>query len=415
MLRLEVPVEPDGTRNCFYPSTTSPLYQEFLQNLPDDFELYAMPYFDKFTSWATYPDTPQGLNDMGAIATMACNAPCSILTCGDACPAGTSCINGDCYLPKTDCGVCPGEQICVAKPGKYSLCLTPCNGMCGEGTVNPDGSPGFCCNANIATTENQLAKAVYQVVQWNKVLGRNLFKGIVVDHEGSGYSRTTIATKMREACRFFNVNLLLGTTYDGSNIGSCVADLTATDDTRFDFACPEVYNLTTNCNDNGVNPWPKGTQLVDSYDKAPTIGGCTATPYPSTQSLYAQAWNSPNPAQTLWSGGSNGVNFGNIIKYGWNKLVLQNVADKIYPLLSVETSALSNITTCKYNQGGSGGPCGIPNAFGAWNTVQGSQEFIRFVKLFQSSLSNIFAPGSGNIPTENFGVFSFPIMPNTWF
>ena len=413
MLRLETPVEPDGTRNCFYPSLSSPIYTQFLKNLPDNFELYAIPYFDKFTSWAPYPDTPQGHADMGQLEFLACNSPCSVTPCGSACPAGYSCVNGDCYAPGNDCGTCAPQQSCFHKAGKYSLCLTPCNGMCAAGTVNPDGSPGFCCSG--ATTENQLAKAVYQVVQWNKILGRPLFKGLVVDHEGSGYSRATIASKMREACRYFGVNLLLGTTYDGSNIGACIADLTAIDDTRLDFAMPEVYNLTTRCNDNGANPWPKGTQLVDSYDKAPAIGGCTAMPYPSTQSLYAQAWGTPSPSQTLWSGGNSGVNFGNIIKYGWKKPVPQDVANRIYPLLSVETSAASGLQTCKYTQGGSGGPCGIPNAFGVWNTVQGAQEFIKFVQLFQSSLSDIFAPGSGVIPLQNFGIFSFPLMPSSWF
>ena len=410
MLRLEVPVENDGSRNCFYPSLSSPLYTEFLKNLPTDFELYAMPYFDKTTSWAAYPDNPVEQAALTALTYIPCNASCNTIPCdGVDCPAGFQCINGSCFQPNDQCGACPAGQTCLFGYGKkYPDCYTVCKGMCCEGTVDPSGA-GTCCNA---TCDNALARAVYQVKHWNQVLGRPLFKGLVVDQEGSGYSRTTIATKMREAMRFLGVNYLLGTTYDGSNISHCIADLTATDDTRFDFAMPEVYNLSTQCN-TGRNSWPPNTQLVDSYDKSPMLGGCNAIPYPSTNSLYTQAWKTANPAQSLWSG-LNGLNFETIIRYGWNKLVPQDVANRIYPLLSVETSAISPVQDCLY-PAGSGGPCGEPNALGLWNTVQGAQQFIQFVQLFQSSLSDIFMPGSGTIPAQNFGIFSFPIMPKAWF
>jgi hypothetical protein len=410
MLRLEVPVEFDGSRNCFYPSLSSPLYTEFLKNLPTEFELYAMPYFDKTTSWAAYPDNPVEQAALTALTYIPCNASCNTIPCdGVDCPAGFQCINGSCFQPNDQCGACPAGQTCLFGYGKkYPDCYTVCKGVCCEGTVDPSGA-GTCCNA---TCDNALARAVYQVKQWNQVLGRPLFKGLVVDQEGSGYSRTTIATKMREAMRFLGVNYLIGTTYDGSNISHCIADLTATDDTRFDFAMPEVYNLSTQCN-TGRNSWPPNTQLVDSYDKSPMLGGCNAIPYPSTNSLYAQAWGTANPAQSLWSG-LNGLNFKTIIRYGWNKLVPQDVANRIYPLLSVETSAISPVQDCLY-PAGSGGPCGEPAAFGLWNTVQGAQQFIQFVQLFQSSLSDIFMPGSGTIPAQNFGIFSFPIMPKAWF
>ena len=46
ILRLEDPLEDDGTPNCFYPSFNSVLFLNLLNNLPDDFELYAVPFMD---------------------------------------------------------------------------------------------------------------------------------------------------------------------------------------------------------------------------------------------------------------------------------------------------------------------------------------------------------------------------------
>lgn len=409
LLRVEIPVEPNGSRNCFYPALNSPLYTQLLVNLPTNFELYALPYFDPSISWAAYPDTASEIAELGSLATIPCTDTCNVTPCSGACPSGYQCVNGSCYTTSDQCGTCPSGQSCLlGYDKKYPGCLSSCKGSCCAGTVDPSGS-GNCCNA---PCDNALARAVFQVKKWNELLGRQLFKGIVVDQEGSGYSRAVIASKTREAIRTLGLNLLIGTTYDGSNIGRCIADLTATDDTKIDLAFPEVYNLTTQCNP-GKDPWPMNTQLVDSYDDSPTLSGCTVVPYPATNSLYAQAWKTTNPAQTLWSG-NNGVNFQSIIKYGWSKQVTQDVANRIFPLLSVETSPLSPVQTCMYPSD-AGGPCGVPNAFGVWNTVQGAQQFIQFVKLFQGSLSNIFLPGSGTIPTQNFSIFSFPIMPKAWF
>jgi hypothetical protein len=413
LLRLEVPVESDGTRNCFYPSTSSPIYTQFLQNLPTDFELYAMPYFDNTTSWLAYPDTPQGVADMGPLLTaMSCNAACKAPACTRDCPAGYQCVAGDCFMPSTQCGTCmPGQTCWQLVDAKYPKCLSECKGNCCAGTVDSNGF-GTCCDTDHC--DNALAKAVYQVAMWNTVLGRKLFKGIVVDSQSTGYPTATMMTRFREAMRHLNVSYKLGVTYDGSDIAKPVADLSATDDTRVDEAYPEVYNLTTQCNVNGQDAWPLNSQLVDSYYNS-KIGGCTTVPYPAgTSSMYAQAWKTSSPAQTLWNG--NGYqNFQTIMRYGWNRPgITQDIANRIFPLFSVETSPDSNITTCLY-PAGSDGDCGTPNAFGVWNTVQGAQEFIKFLKLFSSGVKTILPPGSGQIPLTNYGIFSFPIMPKSWF
>jgi hypothetical protein len=256
-----------------------------------------------------------------------------------------------------------------------------------------------------------MAKAVWLVKKWNDLLGRKVFTGIVVDAEGTGWGADVTMRYTRAAMRQLGVNYKLGTTIDGSRVGGAIDLLTRTDDTRADEMYPEVYNLTTDCNKSNL-PWPVGTQLVDSY-YAPTIGGCATLPYPAANSIYAQAWKTSNPAQTLWNG--NGVqNFYTILKTNWGRTVLtQDVANRIFPLLSVETSDDSNVNTCSYPAGNSG-TCGIPNAFGVWNTVQGAQQFIQFINLFSQNMQSVLGPGSATIPITNFGIFSFPIMPKSW-
>lgn len=412
LLRLEVPVESDGTRNCFYPSLTSPMYTEFMKNLPDDYELYAMPYFDSTTSWLTYPDTPQGTQDMGPLLTaIPCNASCVAPKCPPSCPSGYQCVAGDCFQPATGCGTCqPGQTCWLGFGAKYPKCLNECKGTCCAGSVDPQHGLGTCCNSQYC--DNQLAKAVYQVKKWNDVMGRPLFKGLVVDKESAGYAPSTISTRFRAAMRQLGVSYKVGVTYDGSSIATSLADLSATGDNRIDEAYLEVYNLTTQCNP-GKDPWPVNSQLVDSY-AFPNIGGCKTVPYPpGTNSIYAQAWNSPTPAQTLWNG--NGYqNFQTIMNYGWKKPGLtQDLANRIYPLFSVETSPDSNVNTCWY-PAGSNGTCGTPAALGLWNTVQGANEFKKFIGLFQAGLESILPPGSGQIPAANYGIFSFSLMPKAW-
>jgi len=415
LLRVEYPVNDKGVPNCFYPSKTNSLYTELLQYIPEGVTMYAMPYIDRADPWLKYPDTPDGQAFM-TTQQIPCNMACGSPPCKSPCPAGYECHNGDCWMPQADesCGWCGPTQKCYQNPGaKSPKCITLCDaGMCCANSLYK--GLGLCCDPNYpdVTCSNDFAKAVYLVKQWNDLMGRELFTGIVIDAQSVGWDSGVSMKFFRQAMRQLGVSYKVGTTYDGSKISSGVALLTATDDTRADEMYPEVYNLTTSCN-NGDLPWPVGTELVDSYYEK-TLGGCDAYPYPAANSMYAQAWKTATPAQTLWNG--NGVqNFQTIIKnnWSWAQGLTPDVASRIFPLFSVEISGDNPYQTCAYPSG-QGGPCGIPNAFGVWNTPQGAQEFIKFVKIFSQAVGTILPPGSTNIPITNYGIFSVPLLPLQW-
>ena len=412
LLRLEWPLDNNGNPNCFYPSKSSPLYTELLQYIPSTVTMYSLPYIAPDDPWLAYPDTADGRAFI-ATQSLACNVACSPPPCSRSCLPGYECHNGDCWMPRPDaeCDGCGSVQKCyLNQGGKYPKCITLCDaGMCCQNSAYK--GKGLCCDPRSpdTTCSNDFAKAVYLTKQWNDLLGRQLFTGIVVDAEGTGWDAKVSMRLFRQAMRQLGVSYKLGTTYDGSKISSGVELLTATDDSRADEMYPELYNLTTACNDGNPNlPWPVGTQLVDSYFDS-TIGGCQTIPYPAANSLYAQAWKTPNPAQTLWNG--HGVfNYYNIIKHGWSwaQGLTPDVSSRIFPLFSVETSPDSPNQTCSYP------PCGIPGSFGNWNTVEGAQQFIQFVKLFSKEVANILPPGSSNIPIENYGIFTVPVLPLAW-
>ena len=408
LLRLEVPVSDKGVHNCFYPEKTNPLYTELLQYIPDGVTMYALPYISNIYPWVSYPDTPDG-QAFYETQKVTCGTECAPPPCPASCPAGYQCLNGDCWQsrPDSDCDGCGFVQKCWINNGAVKpKCVTECHGMCCNGTS------GLCCSDSDIGCSNDMAKAVWLVKSWNDLMGKELFKGIIVDAEGTGWGAEATIRYTRAAMKQLGVNYKVGTTYDGSGIAKGADLLTRTDDTRTDEMYPEVYNLTTACNRTDL-PWPTNSQLVDSYFN-PTIGGCTTVPYPAANSLYAQAWKTSTPAQTLWNG--NGVqNFYTILKHGWGNAVLtQDVANRIFPLLSVETSGDSNINTCSYPAGSGDGPCGTPNAFGVWNTTEGAQQFIQFVKLLSQNMPSVLGAGSAVIPITNFGIFSFPLLPKAW-
>ena len=331
ILRIEVPVEDDGTRNVFYPSNTSVLFLNFLNNLPDNFELYALPYVSVAQPWTTYPDTATGQSDLSFISSLS--------------PAG-----------------------------------------------------------------QEIAKAVYLVNQWNKFLGRKLFKGIVAEPLSSDIPKDVYLQSFRTVMPKLGTIYKLGCMYDGNFMSIVAADLGVTN--GWDEAYPTIYNLfTKDCLTNPLTGKP-GT-LVDSSDSTTSYQNpsCPNYPTPSTQSLYAQAWKSSTPADTLFHfTGQNGaissfLTFLDLIQNGfdvWPGGFDPSILNRIFPLFSVETSPSSGINTCIY---GLNGGCGQRNAFGVWNTANGAQQFVKFLQMFSSAV---------NIPVSNCGIFTFPLVPTAW-
>ena len=179
----------------------------------------------------------------------------------------------------------------------------------------------------------------------------------------------------------------------------------------------------------------KQCSSVPSNTKLFPCCGCGYSP----SSIYLSAWNArklDTPSNILWNGTKNSIVYAKKAKLLNGVGPLQHFitgemtsADaksqfsvlRTCALLSIESSHGMGTANCMYpiyppKEGSKDmtANCGIPNAFGCWTGEYGRKQFIEITKLVANGPAKIVNGKGVGVPFGSVGVFSYPLMPNSW-